>query len=217
MELADREMEKYLKTGLTIFICCQAIAIFGISLKNIVIPNPTSTPAPPEFLKPSNLDAWQSQEIQSLSINDFDDSIPGNFLTGYQLSASQTASSLVIKEGIFSNSNGDLKGYLRQQNQDLQSISYHDNNLGYYSQYQVGDRLVMTACITHSGKTTITADQFKVAQIKATFDVSQIWNWLANNQNLVPNICHWRSLSIEPVTADTSETLINIWQTLNEQ
>lgn len=196
-------------------ICLQAIAVAVVSLKLLL---QATTPTPTKSIisfTPLHLKNWRSLSAKNLPNDALHDIIPGEFQGGLEESFTKNQQILTVRRATLVGTNGDLKTYIKGYSSDLFSTLKHQPDIGYYSQFLDGDRLTMTACITKNNRTTITADQFKVEQIRATFSVPQLGGWLINRHRLMPNICHWQAISLSPADHNSPDFLLNLWQTID--
>lgn len=196
-------------------VCLQAIAVAVVSLKLLLQPVTPAPPKPMISFTPLHLKNWRSLSAKNLSNDALQDIIPGEFQGGLEELFTKNQQTLTVRRATLTGTNGDLKTYIKGYSSDLFSTLKYQPDIGHYSQFFDGDRLTMTACITKNNRTTVTADQFKVEQIRATFSVPQLGGWLINRHRLMPNICHWQAISLYPVDNNTPDLLLNLWQTID--
>ncbi|MGB2924876.1 MAG: hypothetical protein WBB82_06225 [Limnothrix sp.] len=175
--------------------------------------SPTHSPIPFKLIV---IQGWQPLTHKALNVAGTRNIISGTFQGGIEQVLTNDQQLLSIQRAELAQTNGDLKTYVKTHTTDLFSNLKYDDKIGHYSQFLTGDRLTMMACITQTGQSTVTADQFKIQQIKATFSPAQFGGWLLNKRPLVPNICHWRSLSIQPVKENSPALLYDIWQEIDQ-
>ena len=193
----------------------QAIAVAVVSLK-LLLQSVTPPPRKPMVsFTPLPLKNWRSLSAKNLSDDTLQAIVPGKFQGGLEEIFTKNQQTLTVRRATLTETNGDLKTYIKGYSADLFSTLKHQPDIGHYSQFFEGDRLTMTACITQNNRTTVTADQFKVEQIRATFSVLQLGGWLINRHRLMPNICHWQAISLYPVDNQTPDLLLNLWQTID--
>lgn len=210
------KMAKHLTIWQRYLLLAQAILLCILTLKVSLTP---SMPNPILFSKDydkTQIENWQNIDRKSLNPDEIGEVSVGNFQGGSEQVFTQQNQVLTLKSLTFSQSNGDLKKYLKNYSDNLIAITQYDAAIGYYALFPEKHHLTMTACLTASGKATVTADQFKVTQIRAAFQMGQLWRWLTNQDQLVPHTCYWRSLSISPITADSPQILPSIWQGLSQ-
>lgn len=215
MGMAGSEMAKSLKTihqGVLISVAIALGIVSGKAWLFSVVPT-TGTPTINTTLKVLN--QWQEISQHSLQEKDWTKVVPGTFQGGSSQTWQQNAVTVTVQQAVVTHSDGDLKRYLKTYSNDLSSVIRHDEKLGHYALLFQGDRLTMMGCITASQQVTVTADQYKVAQIKASFRPAQLWAWLSNREQLVPHTCQWRSLSITPITPDSTAILLDLWPRLD--
>lgn len=193
----------------------QAIAVAVVSLKLLfqAATPPATKPIIP--LTPLHLKNWRSLSAKNLSNGALQEIIPGEFQGGLEESFAKNQQILTVRRAMIIRTNGDLKTYIKGYSSDLFSTLKYQPDIGHYSQFLDGDRLTMTACITKNNRTTVTADQFKVEQIRATFSFPQLGGWLINRHRLIPNICHWQAITLYPVDNKTPDLLLNLWRTID--
>ncbi|WP_041764316.1 hypothetical protein [[Leptolyngbya] sp. PCC 7376] len=197
------------------FIFLQVIALCAVSLKLLLNSLSEVHTLSAINYDPKQIDGWQNIATHVLTEAEINQIIPGYFQDGMKQTLTQQAFTLTLQRATISQSNGDLKKYLKNYSDDLSSTLKYHADIGHYSVFTQDDHLTMMACLTASHRATVTADQFKVAQIKASFSLTQLGQWFINQENLIPHTCQWRSLSLFPVTSDSTETLLAIWQTLD--
>lgn len=196
-------------------VCLQAIAVTVVALK-LLLQAATSAPTKPMIsFTPLNIKNWRSLSAKNLSKDALQDIVPGEFHGGLEESFIKNQQILTVRRANLTGTNGDLKTYIKGHSSDLFSTLKYQPDIGHYSQFLDGDRLTMTACITKNNRTTVTADQFKVQQIRATFSVPQLGGWLINRHHLMPNICYWQAISVYPVDNESHGLLLNLWQTID--
>ena len=215
MGVASTAMAKQLKSWHQILLAVQVIAIGTLSFKILLNSFQENHAVLPIIYEEKNIEDWQTIDLQSLAAAEINQIISGDFLGGMTQIHTQQPYTLTFQRATLSQSNGDLKKYLKNYSNALSSTLRYHEEIGHYSLFFQGDRLTMMACLTISGRATVTADQFKVAQIKASFKPAQVWSWLINRENLIPHTCQWRSLSLSPATTDSPDTLFNLWKNLN--
>ena len=209
-------MAKRIKTWYIYLLAIQTALICTLSIKLWQTPNVVYQTLDRDYYDKITIETWHNISQKSLISDEIENVVPGNFQGGTEQVFTQQDQILTLKLATFSKSNGDLKKYLKNFSENLFSIAQHSPEVGDYSIYMANKSLVMTACLVDSGQATITADQFKIAQILAAFKIKQLWHWLTNQNQLIPHTCHWRSLRLSPVTPDAKKTLVNIWLTLNQ-
>jgi cyanosortase A-associated protein len=197
-------------------ICLQAIAVAVVGLK-LLLQTTTPTPEKSIISLPSlHIKNWRSLSAKNLSNKALQDIIPGEFQGGREESFTKNQQILTVRRATLTGTNGDLKTYIKGHSSDLFSTLKYQPDIGHYSQFFDGDRLTMTACITKNNRTTVTADQFKIQQIRSTFSFPQLSGWLLNRHHLMPNICHWQAISLYPVDNKSHDLLLNLWQTIDK-
>lgn len=219
--MANTKVDRQLTKVQLFVIFIQAIAVGIVGLKVWYRP-PEINDASRQILSfatmpPLNLTGWQLQKGDHLQASDVGAIVKGEFESGTRQFFQQQSQTLMVSRAIILNSEGDLKSFIKSNSPDLSSTLYFDPKIGHYSQFFQGDRLTMTACLSAQGYATVTADQFKVTQIKNTLSLEQIGGWLLNRHTLVPQTCHWRSLSLFPIKENSAEQLQDIWQQINLQ
>lgn len=219
--MANTKVDRQLSKVQILVIFMQAIAVGIVSLKVFSRPPKVSDPSRTILsfatIPPLDLTGWQLQKEEELQASDVAAIAKGEFEWGVRQFFQQESQTLILNRAIILNSEGDLKNFIKNDAPDLSSTLHFDPKIGHYSQFFQGDRLTMTACLSAQGHATVTADQFKVTQIKNTLSLSlgRISGWLLNRNTLVSQTCYWRSLSIFPVEPNAAEQLQNIWQHIN--
>ncbi|OKH19363.1 hypothetical protein NIES208_02270 [[Limnothrix rosea] IAM M-220] len=209
-------MAKYLKKWHPYLLGIQTVALCALSLKLWLAPSTPNQMSPIADYGKIQIENWQNIAQKSLTQNEITSLISGEFRGGTEQLLTQQDQILTLKVATFSHSNGDLKKYLKNYSDNLLTITQYDLNVGHYAVFAENDRLTMTACLTELQQGTVTADQFKVTQIRAAFNTIQLWRWLRNQDQLIPHTCHWRSLSLSPITPEANKRLLHIWLTLNK-
>jgi cyanosortase A-associated protein len=201
----------------------QAIALVVVSGKLVLKSPGQTTIILPDQVQMLSLPGWQIDQTKVLEMTTMDDVITGTLQAGIEQSWRRREQQLILKQAVITQTDGDLKAYLKiyakkstkqyspNLSTKLQYQKKYQENIGYFAQFIDGDRLTMVACLNANGFATVTADQFKVAQLKISFSWQRITGWLLNQNTLTDNTCYWRSLTLYPANSLADKELQQIW------
>ncbi len=215
--MGDTTVAKSLNLWRGGLLSVQVVITLYVALKAIVLQPEPLPPIPAATLGGINFAGWQKAHREPLTDADIETVLSGQFQQGNRQYFQQRQQSLTVTQAYVAHTDGDLKNFIKDHSSDLNQTLNFDPNLGYYSRFFQGNTLTITACLSSNQRMTVTADQFKVQQLNATFSLKRIGGWLLNHHSLIPQTCLWRSLSLHPVDHQSVDSLTQLWTQFNSR
>lgn len=135
----------------------------------------------------------------------------------YQYQESTTK--LDIEMYYFTNTRGNVANFLLKhtninpESLKKQTIKQQDN--GYYSLIQYGDRTYLSSCLNPTGNSTVTEKQFSENLNRRPFNLKLLGNWLIGKESIRDRRCLWVTISIPHDNSSflaSNDTLEQVWQ-----
>ena len=121
--------------------------------------------------------------------------ILGDFVAGKHYRYRQSDRYLQIEMRYLINTNGDLKGFIKNQTGDFSSSLRQDEERGFYSLYADRDKVYLNACINPRGISTVTSDEFNRNLMISDTHLAGTLSWLLGKNELRDKRCLWTNLS----------------------
>ncbi|MCM1984891.1 cyanoexosortase A system-associated protein [Lyngbya confervoides] len=196
-----------LRNSLSILVFFSSVFV----LVKVTVAPATDTQKADPFAFPNQiqLSQWQALPSQRLLTQDIGLS---KYLGGRRYQYQKNGTSLLIELYHFTNSDGEVKQFLKNKISSPSPLIQHKKNTGYYGLFTDQKRAYLSACINPSGNSTLTKRQFK--QNRNTYDPAmRLLPWLLGKSNLIENRCMFVLLST-PLKQDSTipyQILENVW------
>lgn len=197
-------------------------AIFGgvlAVLGNSILYPSVSDRAPSKFVFPTtiSLPGWQALASSPL-INQTTEKLT-KYISGRQYRYSQKDWFLDIEMRYLANTNGDIKGLIKNYKNipnytdKIVPILRQQEGIGFYSLFVHSERAYLSACINPRGGSTVTDEQFRNNRIIYDVRLRRLIPWLLGRAELRDMRCLWAHLSIPLKDYSAVE---NAYQTLEQ-